>query len=98
MPAFFLDLLGRLIENPRPGALTSGVTAFGGYGLTKLGTVCGISVFDMDFLQILGVISMCVGIVVGIVTLWAAVIRIKADRAKRRYFENETKNSLRSTK
>ena len=98
MPAFFLDLLGRLIENPRPGALTSGVTAFGGYGLTKLGTVCEISVFDMDFLQILGVISMCVGIVVGIVTLWAAVVRMKADRAKRRYFENETKNSLRSTK
>ena len=98
MPAFFLDLLGKLIENPRPGALTSGVTAFGGYGLTKLGTVCGVSVFDMDFLQILGVISMCVGIVVGIVTLWAAVVRMKADRAKRRYFENETKNSLRSTK
>lgn len=98
MPAFFLDLLGKLIENPRPGALTSGITAFGGYGLTKLGTVCGVSVFDMDFLQILGVISMCVGIVVGIVTLWAAVVRMKADRAKRRYFENETKNSLRSTK
>jgi len=98
MPAFFLDLLEKLIENPRPGALTSGVTAFGGYGLTKLGTVCGVSVFDMDFLQILGVISMCVGIVVGIVTLWAAVVRMKADRAKRRYFENETKKSLRPSK
>lgn len=98
MPAFFLDLLEKLIENPRPGALTSGVTAFGGYGLTKLGTVCGVSVFDMDFLQILGVISMCVGIVVGIVTLWAAIVRMKADRAKRRYFENETKKSLRPTK
>ena len=98
MPAFFLDLLGKLIENPRPGALTSGVTAFGGYGLTKLGTVCGVSVFEMDFLQILGVISMGVGIVVGIITLWAAVVRMKADRAKRRYFENETKKSLRPTK
>ena len=98
MPAFLLDLLGRLIENPRPGALASGIGTFGGYGLTKLGTVCGVSVFDMDFLQILGVISMCVGIIVGIVTLWAAVVRMKADRAKRRYFENETKNSLRSTK
>jgi len=98
MPAFFLDLLGKLIENPRPGALTSGVTAFGGYGLTKLGTVCGVSVFETDFLQILGVISMCIGIVVGVVTLWAAVVRMKADRAKRRYFENETKKSLRPTK
>ena len=98
MPAFFLDLLGKLIENPRPGALTSGITAFGGYGLTKLGTVCGVSLFEMDFLQILGVISMCIGIVVGIVTLWAAIVRMKADRAKRRYFENETKKSLRPTK
>lgn len=97
MPAFFLDLLGKLIENPRPGALTSGLTAFGGYGLTKLGTVCGVSVFDMDFLQILGVISMCVGIVVGVVTLWAAVIRMKADKAKRRFYENETKNHVKPT-
>ena len=97
MPAFFLDLLGKLIENPRPGALTSGVTAFGGYGLTKLGTVCGVSVFDMDFLQILGVISMCVGIVVGIVTLWAAIVRMKADRAKRRYYDRELKNQTKPT-
>ena len=96
MPVFFLDLLGKLIENPRPGALTSGVTAFGGYGLTKLGTVCGVSLFDMDFLQILGVISMCIGIVVGIVTLWASIVRMRADRAKRRYFENETKKSLKT--
>lgn len=98
MFSFFLELLGKLIENPRPGALTSGVTAFGGYGLTKLASIPGVSLFDMDFLQTVGFISMSVGVIVGIVTLWASIVRMKADRAKRQYYDYERKNQTKSTK
>lgn len=83
-------VLAKLFDDPKPGALLSGVTIFGGYGTAKCGTVLGTTMFEMDFIQTVGVISMGFGMLVGIVTLIAGVARIKADKAKERYYKNST--------
>jgi hypothetical protein len=53
----------------------------------------GTTMFEMDFLQTIGVISMGFGMLVGLVTLIAALARIKADRAKKKYYDAELKRS-----
>ena len=90
---FFLNALSNLFEDPRPGALLSGTTIFGGYGTAKCSYMLGTTMFEMDFLQTVGVISMGFGMLVGLVTLVAALVRIRADRAKKRYYEAEFKRS-----
>lgn len=93
MVNFFLNILSNLFEDPRPGALLSGTTIFGGYGTAKCSTMLGTTMFEMDFLQTVGVISMGFGMLVGLVTLIAALARIKADRAKEKYYKSQTKES-----
>lgn len=88
---FFLNILSKLFEDPRPGALLSGTTIFGGYGTAKCSTMLGTTMFEMDFIQTVGVISMAFGMLVGLVTLIAALARIKADRAKKKYYDTELK-------
>lgn len=89
---FFLNALSNLFEDPRPGALLSGTTIFGGYGTAKCSTMLGTTMFEMDFIQTVGVISMGFGMIVGLITLVAALVRIRADRAKERYYKSQLKD------
>lgn len=89
---FFLNTLSKLFEDPRPGALLSGTAIFGGYGTAKCGPMFGTTIFEMDFIQTIGVVSMVFGMAVGLITLIAALARIKADRAKERYYKSQTKD------
>ena len=90
MTNFFLNILSKLFEDPRPGALLSGTTIFGGYGTAKCSTMLGTTMFEMDFIQTIGVVSMGFGMVVGLITLIAALARIRADRAKEKYYKSQT--------
>lgn len=84
-------VLERLIENPKPGAVTTGVSTVGGYTIAESSTAANTLFANLDLIQIIGVASMIFGMIVGCITLWAAIVRMRADKSKRKYYEQKCK-------